>query len=164
MSTTYLYGVFLSIAFALEMVLFWHNRPPKNFSFDNFIEINLIIAFLAIIGARLLYIAIYPQQFSSFYDYIALHEGGLVFYGGFIATISGVIIYCYQKNIEIASILAGLAPSTALGHAIGRLGCFNNNCCYGKPTNCCKIYHLPGDPAGVYRHPTQLYEAFFCSF
>jgi phosphatidylglycerol:prolipoprotein diacylglycerol transferase len=161
MPSTYLYGVLLTIAFALGLLLFWRNRPVKNFSFDNFIDMSLIMAFLAIIGARLLYIALYPEQFSTFYDYIALHEGGLVFYGGFVAAISGLIIYCHRKKIDLAPTLAGLAPSLALGHSIGRLGCFNNNCCYGKTTNCCQIYHLPGDPAGVYRHPTQLYEAFF---
>ena len=26
------------------------------------------------------------------------------------------------------------APAVALGHAIGRLGCFSAGCCWGKPT------------------------------
>lgn len=161
MPSTYLYGFLMTVAFALGIFLFWRNRPGQNFNIDNFIDISLIMVFSAILGSRLLYIALYPQQFSTFYDYIALHEGGLVFYGGFIGAISGLIIYCRRKKIDLAPTLAGLAPSLALGHAIGRFGCYNNNCCYGKPTSCWQFYHLPGDPAGVYRHPTQLYEAFY---
>jgi prolipoprotein diacylglyceryl transferase len=50
------------------------------------------------------------------------------------------------------------APAVAIGVMIGRIGCFCRGCCYGKPTS------LPfgtdfGD--GIYRHPTQLYEALF---
>jgi phosphatidylglycerol:prolipoprotein diacylglycerol transferase len=58
------------------------------------------------------------------------------------------------------------APGIAIGHSIGRLGCFAAGCCYGKPTN------LPwgvtftnplagllvGTPLGVKLHPTQIYE------
>jgi phosphatidylglycerol:prolipoprotein diacylglycerol transferase len=51
------------------------------------------------------------------------------------------------------------APAIALGIAIGRIGCLLAGCCYGIPTS------LPwgldfGD--GILRHPTQLYESFFC--
>ena len=60
------------------------------------------------------------------------------------------------------------APAIALGHGIGRLGCFSAGCCWGVPT------HLPwaitfsnpasnqlvGVPLGIPLHPTQLYESF----
>jgi phosphatidylglycerol:prolipoprotein diacylglycerol transferase len=58
------------------------------------------------------------------------------------------------------------APGLAIGHGIGRLGCFAAGCCWGKPTT------LPwaitfrntnattGVPLNVPLHPTQLYEAF----
>jgi len=59
------------------------------------------------------------------------------------------------------------APGIALGHVIGRFGCFFAGCCYGRPTT------MPwgitftdpfaaanvGTPLGVHLHPTQLYEA-----
>ena len=59
-------------------------------------------------------------------------------------------------------------PALALGHAIGRLGCFAAGCCWG--VEC----HLPwavtftnpaaneitGVPLNVPLHPTQLYESF----
>jgi phosphatidylglycerol:prolipoprotein diacylglycerol transferase len=59
------------------------------------------------------------------------------------------------------------APGIALGHAVGRLGCFTAGCCYGKPTNLPwgVVFTSPlakeisGTPLGVSLHPTQLYES-----
>jgi phosphatidylglycerol:prolipoprotein diacylglycerol transferase len=55
----------------------------------------------------------------------------------------------------------------ALGHAIGRLGCFSSGCCWGKPTALPwgvtftdpYAHEMFGVPLGVPLHPTQLYEA-----
>ena len=58
------------------------------------------------------------------------------------------------------------APGLALGHGIGRLGCFAAGCCWGKPTPLpwAVTFNNPnattGVPLGIPLHPTQLYEAF----
>jgi phosphatidylglycerol:prolipoprotein diacylglycerol transferase len=59
------------------------------------------------------------------------------------------------------------APAIALGHVVGRLGCYFAGCCYGRPTSLPWgiTFHDPfaasyvGTPLGVPLHPTQLYEA-----
>jgi phosphatidylglycerol:prolipoprotein diacylglycerol transferase len=59
------------------------------------------------------------------------------------------------------------APGIALGHAVGRFGCFFAGCCYGKPTSVPWAIRFTdpfaaanvGTPLGVDLHPTQLYEA-----
>jgi phosphatidylglycerol:prolipoprotein diacylglycerol transferase len=59
------------------------------------------------------------------------------------------------------------APGIALGHGIGRLGCFAAGCCWGKE---CRLpwavtftnpeaQRLVGVPLNIPLHPTQLYEA-----
>lgn len=59
------------------------------------------------------------------------------------------------------------AAAGALGHAVGRLGCFFNGCCHGRPTDVpwAVAFSDPMadmDPAllGIPLHPVQLYEAF----
>lgn len=59
------------------------------------------------------------------------------------------------------------AAAGALGHAVGRLGCFFNACCHGRPTDVSWAVTFTSpladmDPAllGVALHPVQLYEAF----
>jgi phosphatidylglycerol:prolipoprotein diacylglycerol transferase len=59
------------------------------------------------------------------------------------------------------------APGIALGHVIGRVGCFLAGCCYGRPTDVPWAVRFTdpfaaanvGTPLHVDLHPTQLYEA-----
>jgi phosphatidylglycerol:prolipoprotein diacylglycerol transferase len=54
------------------------------------------------------------------------------------------------------------APALALGHAIGRIGCFFAGCCYGKESSLpwSVIFNDENSLAviGVHLHPTQIYE------
>lgn len=159
--TAYVYGTLLTVAFVAGLTLFWYNRPRPGFSRDDFVNLSLVLVFSSIIGARILYIMLYPHQFNRLYDYLALHEGGLVFYGGFIGAALSMVIYGRLKKYSPWLLPASLAPSLALGQAIGRLGCFTNHCCYGQKTDFMQLYHLPGDATDVFRHPTQLYESAF---
>ena len=53
-----------------------------------------------------------------------------------------------------------LAPSLALGHAVGRLGCQLNGCCFGRRCDLPWAYHYPAahETHGAPVHPTPLYE------
>jgi phosphatidylglycerol:prolipoprotein diacylglycerol transferase len=59
------------------------------------------------------------------------------------------------------------APGIALGHVVGRMGCFFAGCCYGAPAGVpwAITFTDPfaaanvGTPLNVPLHPTQLYEA-----
>jgi len=59
------------------------------------------------------------------------------------------------------------APGIALGHVIGRMGCFLAGCCWGKPTTMPwgvvftdQFAHANvGTPLNERLHPTQLYES-----
>jgi phosphatidylglycerol:prolipoprotein diacylglycerol transferase len=57
------------------------------------------------------------------------------------------------------------SPGLAMGHAMGRIGCFLNGCCFGKVTSSWLGVHYPEGsvPAikffGAAVHPVQLYEA-----
>lgn len=79
--------------------------------------------------------------------------GGLI--GGYVG------IRLIKKKLKLENVRIGnkIAPSIAIGMAIGRIGCFLTGCCYGIETN------LPigvnfGD--GINRIPTQLIEMIFC--
>ena len=78
--------------------------------------------------------------------------------------IGPVALYSYGLAIAIGFLLAAslaaldlFMPPLALAHAVGRIGCFLNGCCYGKPTALPWGVLFPPDI--LYRHPTQLYEA-----
>jgi phosphatidylglycerol:prolipoprotein diacylglycerol transferase len=68
----------------------------------------------------------------SLWDFLrAYFTGEMVFYGGLIGGAVGVIWYCRQFGVSVASTAEIAAPAVPLAHAFGRLGCFFGGCCYG---------------------------------
>lgn len=82
--------------------------------------------------------------------------GGFVFYGGLISALIFALIFAL-KTKQPAYKFNIFVPALAIGHGIGRLGCFLAGCCYGKAYQGFGSVHLHG----LDRWPTQLIEAFF---
>jgi phosphatidylglycerol:prolipoprotein diacylglycerol transferase len=59
-------------------------------------------------------------------------EGGLVFYGGFAAAALTAYLLGRRQGWSFWTLGDIYAPSLAIGHAFGRLGCFAAGCCFGK--------------------------------
>lgn len=157
----YSYGILMTGAFVLAVFLFKNNSQNSSLPRPPLIDLLLIISIFGVIGARINYIFLFPQYYNSLRDYLAIHEGGLVFYGGFIAVIIALFIYCKIKKYSFAMVADYMIPSLAIGHAIGRIGCLINDCCYGAITKVIRIYHLKRETNNVFRHPTQLYEIIY---
>ncbi|MDB6023867.1 MAG: prolipoprotein diacylglyceryl transferase [Verrucomicrobiales bacterium] len=95
-----------------------------------------------------------------------IQKGGLVFYGGFIGALLAMVLYTRLKKIPLWKFADAVAPSIALGHTFGRIGCLMTGCCFGKQ---CSLpwaitfpegheTHVMGGLATPV-HPTQIYEA-----
>jgi phosphatidylglycerol:prolipoprotein diacylglycerol transferase len=106
-------------------------------------ELILSLAFwlfsFGIIGARLFYVVQkWPTEFSGRYSGIELlfalvnvTQGGLVVYGSVIGAALGLLIFCRRNRLSLLALSDLIAPSLALGLALGRVGCFLNGCCFG---------------------------------
>jgi phosphatidylglycerol:prolipoprotein diacylglycerol transferase len=100
-------------------------------------------------------------------ELVTLLRSGGVFYGGLIAAVAVAFWYLRRHGMPLWSVTDAFAPGIALGHVIGRLGCFFAGCCYGKATDVpwavtfSSTYAAQnvGTPLNVALHPTQLYEA-----
>ena len=117
-----------------------------------------------IVGARAWYVASYwDSDFAGkpLAEIFMIRRSGLVFYGGLIGASLATVLYARIKKLPVWIIADILAPSIALGHAFGRMGCLMTGCCYGHPTQLPWAIHFPSDHwtrgAGV--HPTQVYES-----
>ena len=153
----YFYGILTVFAFIIGFSLFNYLCKKFGILHPSFLNLSFVLGIPGILGARIAYILLFPEQFSSVYDYIAIHEGGLVFYGGFIASFIAFVIFLKYKKYNLWANLDLIVPSIALGHSIGRIGCLINHCCYGKKTDFIKIYKITNEH--FYRHPTPLYES-----
>jgi phosphatidylglycerol:prolipoprotein diacylglycerol transferase len=118
----------------------------------------------AIVGARLLYVVSnWREVFAPqpWWEMFMVQRGGLVFFGGLAGAALVMVVYARWRKLPLWLFADVLAPSLALGHALGRLGCLMNGCCYGQPTSLPWAIHFPADHEthGHGVHPTQLYEA-----
>ena len=161
------YGLFAALGFLTALFLLQLNKKYAKLTNDQASNIIIIAMFTGVIGARIFYVV----QNWSHYQYnpgaiIRVDQGGLVFYGGFILALISLIFYirkiCRADVIRVFDILA---PALAAAHALGRIGCFFNGCCFGKPGNVFWAVSYPENTAPFLKyasqslHPVQLYEA-----
>ena len=92
---------------------------------------------------------------------LLLSRGGLSWFGGFIGGVGTGLWSLHRRRIPIMAALAAASPALAIGHAIGRIGCFLVGDDYGRPTDLPWGLAFPegSPPTTVAVHPTQLYEA-----
>jgi phosphatidylglycerol:prolipoprotein diacylglycerol transferase len=117
----------------------------------------MIAMFAGIIGARIFYVIQFHEQFEgNLLGVFRIDQGGLVFYGGFLLSAFVLFVYCKVKKINIARLLDVFAPAVALGHAFGRIGCFMQGCCFGKPGNApfCVVFPSGSAPAARFPQPS----------
>lgn len=122
----------------------------------------------ALIGARVLFIAYHPDYFASApQEAFMIWHGGIVWHGALIGGIIGSAACCAWKKISWFDMADILAPTLALGQAIGRWGNYFNQENYGLPTNVSwgipidLVHRLQGYEQFQYFHPTFLYESLW---
>jgi phosphatidylglycerol:prolipoprotein diacylglycerol transferase len=89
-------------------------------------------------------------------------RGGLSWFGGLVGGIAAGLLVIKYRKLSVMTVLACAAPGLAIGHAIGRLGCFLVGDDYGRPSSLPWAVAFPEGlpPTMTPVHPTQLYEAF----
>ena len=67
---------------------------------------------------------------------LATLQAGGVFYGGLIGGARGAVFYMRKTICRCWRRPMSSRPAIALGHGIGRLGCFAAGCCWGWSASC----------------------------
>jgi phosphatidylglycerol:prolipoprotein diacylglycerol transferase len=93
-------------------------------------------------------------------------RGGLSWFGGLLGGVGTGLWMLRRRRIPIVPALAAATPGLAVGHAIGRVGCFMVGDDYGRPSDLPWAVAFPEGlpPTFVPVHPTQLYEAAALAF
>ncbi len=163
------YGFLVATGMLLGLTVVLHLSKKQHLDADEMWNLCGLVILAGIIGSKALYIitewGYYSRNPREILSLSTLQAGG-VFSGGLVLALGTAIWYLRKHNISFLKAADVIAPGLALGHAVGRLGCFSAGCCYGKPTNepWGVIFTNPlaneitGTPLGVRLHPTQLYE------
>jgi phosphatidylglycerol:prolipoprotein diacylglycerol transferase len=88
-----------------------------------------------VVGARLFFVIHHFSDFQGrLLSVFAIWEGGLELYGGVIPAITLILFYLWYHKLPIRRYFDILAIGLMLALVFGRIGCFLNGCCFGKPT------------------------------
>jgi phosphatidylglycerol:prolipoprotein diacylglycerol transferase len=171
LSFLHTYGFLVAVAFLAGLWIASRLARADKLNAEAVTNLGIYCALAAIAGAKVMMILVdlpyYTQHWGEVFSLATLEAGG-VFYGGLLAALAVAAWYVHRTHLPAWRTADVFAPGIALGHGIGRLGCFSAGCCWGVGT------HVPwavtftnpvanqlvGVPLNQPLHPTQLYESF----
>jgi phosphatidylglycerol:prolipoprotein diacylglycerol transferase len=111
-----------------------------------------------LLGAKLLWTAEHVGEEPILS--LVLSRGGMSWFGGLVGGVLAGLIVMRRQRLPVLRTLAAATPALAVGHAIGRVGCFLVGDDYGRASDLPWAVAFPeGLPPTTERvHPTQLYE------
>lgn len=147
------YGLAVAVGIAVAILLAARQAPRYRVDQGQVLDLSFWLLVAGLGGSRLAYVLLNAPDFARlcasggvgnldrpamavFKDCAAplrVWDGGLVFYGGALAAAAVAWWYGRRRGWSFAVLGDMYAPGLALGHAIGRLGCFGAGCCFGKP-------------------------------
>ena len=143
--------------FAL-LAVFRLRRKGSPITEDNLLDALIWAILLGFLCSKLLYFIVDPPQMPhSWSEVWDLISAGLVFYGGLLGGLLGLVFVSRKTGKHLLTYGDLMAPCFCLAHAGGRVGCLMAGCCYGMAYSgpCAVVLN------GVSRLPTQLMEAAF---
>ena len=170
LSFLHTYGVLVAVAFLVGLWLVGRLAKENGINPEAATNLGLYCALAAIAGAKLMMFLVdlphYIQNPGEIFSLESLQAGG-VFYGGLIAAL--LLAWWYMRKTKLPPFKTAdiFAPAIAIGHGIGRIGCFSAGCCWGVACDRSwgvtftsqEAHDRVGVPLGVPLHPTQIYEA-----
>ncbi|HYV07486.1 MAG TPA: prolipoprotein diacylglyceryl transferase [Blastocatellia bacterium] len=163
------YGVLLALAFIAALWLTARLAEADGLPKNRIYDLGLYILASSLIGSKALMIIVEWSDFAGNWRRILsfdLWRSAGVYYGGFLIALLVSVILMRRWQLPWRKTSDAFAPGVALGHAIGRLGCFSAGCCWGTPTSSWigvrfteKANELTGVPIDSALVPTQLIEA-----
>ncbi len=130
------YGFMVVVGFLAAIWLIKKLSKHINSNPEHITNAALYALIAGVIGARIFYVVHYFDRYQSrplsvFYVW----EGGLELLGGVFLGLAVLIVYMKRHKLPIRLYFDILAIALMLALSFGRIGCFLNGCCYGKPTD-----------------------------
>lgn len=126
------YGILIVTGIILAFVYCAYRAKQEGINFDNLLDIAIFTIVFAVIGARAYYVLTSLDKYDSFWEMIAIWNGGLAIYGAVIAGALTIFIVCKIKKLNAVKMLDAVAPAVMIGQIIGRWGNFCNGEAFGE--------------------------------
>ncbi|RMC61711.1 prolipoprotein diacylglyceryl transferase [Lactobacillus sp. ESL0259] len=164
------YGIIMAVAIILAVSMAIFEGRKRQIESDDFMDLLLWAVPLGYVGARIYYVIFEWNYYSQHLDeIIAIWNGGIAIYGGLLAGLAVLLVFCYKRMLPPFLMLDIITPGVMAAQILGRWGNFINQEAHGGPTTLAFLQslHLPDfiinqmKIGGVYYQPTFLYESFF---
>lgn len=162
------YGILMATAIVVGLWLGYRQARREGLPADDIISAAQWAVLAGLVGARLYEVAFNWDYYGQYpLKIFAVWEGGLAIHGALIVGPLVGVWLARRWRLPVLRSLDVVAPSIALGQAIGRWGNFFNEEAFGAPTDLpWKLYISPPHrPPGLeqyeYFHPTFLYESLW---
>jgi phosphatidylglycerol:prolipoprotein diacylglycerol transferase len=161
------YGLLLTLGFFAALWLAIRLGKRDDLVPEALSDLAVTVLIAGIVGSKLLMILvnlIHGASFAQVFTLATLRAGGAI-HGGIILGTAAFFWRMRTLKLPLAPTMDALAPAVALGHAIGRLGCFAAGCCYGTECHAPwavtftrpEAFSFSGTPLFQALHPVQLY-------
>ena len=126
------YSFLIVLGASLAVFLAVKEEKRSGIKKDTVIDLVLIMLPVGIIGARIYYVVFsWPQFRDDFFSVFRIWEGGLAIYGGILAGLVVLILFCKKRGLPTLLLCDIIVPSLALAQSIGRWGNYFNMEAYG---------------------------------
>ncbi|MDD4715128.1 MAG: prolipoprotein diacylglyceryl transferase [Oscillospiraceae bacterium] len=174
----YWYGIIIACGFLLAVFYCSKKSPSFGVSPEQLLDLLIFAVPISVVGARLYYIIFYFSLFQKdvngvlkpdFKQMVFIWDGGLAIYGGIIAGVLTLLVFCRIRKISFGAFLDVACFGLLIGQALGRWGNFFNREAYGGETTLPwrMGLHVPAENGIVGAvhyievHPTFLYESLW---
>ena len=168
------YGLIITTGIILAIAYAAYRFKQEKVSFDDLVDMAIFAILFGIIGARAYYVLTSLEEYHSFYDVIAIWEGGIAIYGALIGGGLAIFGVCKYKKIPFLKVFDAVAPGVMIAQTLGRWGNFCNGEAFGErvaeghPLYFMRMGLISPNTvqdfktfAMVYVHPTFLYESLW---
>ena len=162
--TLYGYGLMMALAvIAAYLTAVYRSKRYCEDDENRMFDIVIVCTVGGFVVAKIFFWLVELPEIMADPSFILRTMGdGFVVFGGIVGGILAGHLYCKIKKLEFRLYFDLLAPSLALGQAIGRIGCLLAGCCYGKPTDSALSITFENSmyaPNHVALIPTQIYSS-----
>lgn len=144
----YWYGLLIAVGLMLAIGFAFRHCQEFGVDPDAMIDVIVVGTVMAILCARIYYVAMAPFEYQSIWEMLAIRDGGLAIYGGLIGAFVFGGLACRWRHVPVLPMFDMAGMGFLIGQCIGRWGNFVNQEAFGYNTAL---------PWGMYSEATRSY-------
>ena len=130
----YWYGVIIAAGMLLAMLYAFRNAVDYGIDSDRLVDVVAIGTVMAIVCARIYYVAMAPFAYQSLWEMIDIRKGGIAIYGAVIGAFVFGGLAAKWRKVPLLPLFDLVSLGFLIGQGIGRWGNFVNQEAFGTNT------------------------------